>query len=47
MKNKQDTMDTYEDIDDIFDQDFIEHEFEDQLTEWRTNEQSSDYCSRN
>jgi hypothetical protein len=34
MKNK-DTLETYEDIDDVYDQDFIEHEFEETLTEWR------------
>jgi hypothetical protein len=47
MKHKQDTIETYEDIENVYDQDFIEYEFEDQLTEWRENEQSSDYCSRN
>jgi len=35
MKHKQDTIETYEDIENVYDQDFIEYEFEDQLTEWR------------
>jgi hypothetical protein len=48
MKHKQDTIETYEDIENVFDQEFLEQEFEYQLSEWREdNEQSSDYCSRN
>lgn len=47
MTKKQDTIDTYEDMNDVFDMEFINDEFEETLTEWRQNEQSSDYCSRN
>lgn len=41
MTKKQDTLDTYEDIENVFDQEFLEQEFEYQLSEWRDNEQSS------
>ena len=47
MTKKQDTIDTYEDMENVFDQEFIEEQFQSELTEWRMNEQSSDYCSRN
>lgn len=48
MSKKPDTIYTDDqDNENIFDQEFIEEQFESELTEWRMNEQSSDYCSRN
>lgn len=46
MAKKQNTLDDYEEFESVYDQDFIEQEFINELTEWReNNEQSSDYCS--
>lgn len=35
---KQDTLNDYEDMNDVFDNEFIEQEFEDVLYEWRSSE---------
>lgn len=46
MSKKTDTIDTYEDMNDVFDNEFIELEFINELTEWReNNEQQSSYRS--
>lgn len=43
---KQDTLNDYEDMNDVFDNEFIEQEFINELTEWReNNEQQSSYRS--
>lgn len=45
MAKKQDTLDDFDDVENVFDNEFIEQEFINELTEWRENEQSSGYCS--
>lgn len=45
MTKKQATLEDYEEFESVYDQDFIEQEFINELTEWRENNESSSYRS--